>query len=192
MRSLRLHKESPSQTAGPYVHIGLMPILQGITGPNRNDLGTGPLSVGSGERILVSGRVLDGSGTPVSDAIVEVWQADSDGEFRNGWGRSACDGIGRFEFDTVKPGQVADSYGKWMAPHLTIWIVARGINIGLHTRVYFEDEVEANSTDPVLNGITDAMRRKTLMAARSLANGRTVYVLDIRLQGDEETVFFDI
>src|SRR5687768_4103950 len=101
MRYLPLHKESPSQTAGPYVHIGLMPILQGITGTNRNDLGIGPLSVGSGERILVSGRVLDGSGTPVSDAILEVWQADSDGEFRNGWGRSACDGTGRFEFDTV-------------------------------------------------------------------------------------------
>ncbi len=185
-------KESPSQTSGPYVHIGLTPSLQEIARLNVKDLGSGPLSVGPGERIVVTGRVLDGSGAPVSDAIVEVWQADSDGEYRNGWGRAACDGSGAFRFDTVKPGRFSDPDGKPMAPHLTLWIAARGINVGLHTRLYFEDEAEANGSDPVLNHVTDVRRRKTLLAVRSKAEGRAVYTLDIRLQGEDESVFFDI
>ena len=185
-------KESPSQTAGPYVHIGMTPSLESITGPNVKDLGSGPITAGTGPRIAVTGRIFDGSGAPVSDAVVELWQADADGNHAAAWGRVATDGTGGFSFDTVKPGRVPGPDGKPMAPHLTLWIVARGINIGLHTRLYFDDEAAANAADFVLNKILDPRRRKTLIAAKSERDGRSVYALDIRLQGEDETVFFDI
>jgi len=179
-------KESPSQTAGPYVHIGMTPSLEGITGPNRPDLGSGAVPAGSGPRIRVEGRIFDGGGAPLSDAVVELWQADADGTHRAAFGRCACDGDGRFAFDTVKPGRVGA-----MAPHLTLWIVARGINVGLHTRLYFGDEAEANAADPVLLRVPP-YRRETLIAALSPDGGVPYYKLEIRLQGDGETVFFDI
>lgn len=185
-------KESPSQTAGPYVHIGLTPSLEGITGPNVKDLGSGPVPAGSGPRIILGGHILDGSGAPVSDAVVELWQADAEGNHNSAWGRVATDATGAYSFDTVKPGRVAGPDGRPMAPHVTLWIVARGINIGVHTRLYFGDEAEANATDFVLNRIMDPRRRRTLVAAKSEVDGRPVYTLDIRLQGEDETVFFDI
>jgi protocatechuate 3,4-dioxygenase, alpha subunit len=184
-------KETPSQTAGPYVHIGLTPSLEAITGPNVRDLGAGPVP-GNGPRITITGRIFDGSSAPVVDAVVELWQADADGNHSNAWGRVACDGTGTFSFDTIKPGRVAGPDGKPMAPHITLWIVARGINVGLHTRLYFDDEADANATDFVLNRIMDPRRRRTLIAARSETQHRATYTLDIRLQGDDETVFFDI
>jgi protocatechuate 3,4-dioxygenase, alpha subunit len=183
-------KETPSQTAGPYVHIGMTPSLEGIAGPNVTDLGSGPVP-GTGPRITIAGRIFDGSAAPVADAVVELWQADADGNHTAAWGRTACDGAGAFRFDTVKPGRVAGPDGKPMAPHVSLWIVARGINIGLQTRVYFGDEAEANGADYVLNRIMDPRRRQTLIAARSMAEGGVTYALDIRLQGDGETVFFD-
>ncbi|MBU1307209.1 MAG: protocatechuate 3,4-dioxygenase subunit alpha [Alphaproteobacteria bacterium] len=184
-------KETPSQTAGPYVHIGMTPSLEGITGPNVRDLGAGPVP-GNGPRITATGCITDGSGAPVIDAVVELWQADADGNHTAAWARIACDGTGRFSFDTVKPGRVAGPDGKLMAPHLTLWIVARGINVGLHTRLYFGDEAEANQSDFVLNRVMDPRRRQTLIATPSVADGKPVYTLDIRLQGEGETVFFDI
>jgi protocatechuate 3,4-dioxygenase alpha subunit len=184
-------KETPSQTAGPYVHIGLTPTLEAITGPNVRDLGAGPVP-GNGPRITITGRIFDGSAAPVIDAVVELWQADADGQHADAWGRVACDSTGAFSFDTTKPGRVAGPDGKPMAPHVTLWIVARGINVGLHTRLYFDDEADANATDFVLNRIMDPRRRSTLIATRSEAEGRATYTLDIRLQGDDETVFFDI
>lgn len=191
-------RESPSQTAGPYVHIGLTPSLEGITGPNVQDLGAGGIgAAASGARIIVTGRIFDGSGACVSDAVVELWQADPDGNYGaagfGGWGRQATDGEGTWRFETVKPGAVPGPDGKPMAPHLTLWIVARGVNIGLHTRLYFADEAEANAADYALNRIMDPRRRQTLIATRADdAPGAPVYTLDIRLQGDGETVFFDI
>lgn len=184
-------KETPSQTAGPYVHIGMTPSLEGTTGPNVKDLGSGPVP-GTGARITIAGRIFDGSAAPVVDVVVEIWQADADGNHSAAWGRVACDSSGGFRFETVKPGRVAGPDGKPMAPHVTIWIVARGINVGLHTRIYFDDEAEANSTDFVLNRIMDARRRSTLIASRTEVDGRSVYSVDIRLQGNDETVFFDI
>ena len=184
-------RETPSQTAGPYVHIGLTPSLESITGPNVRDLGAGPVP-GDGPRITITGRIFDGSAAPVIDAVVELWQADADGNHTNAWARVACDSTGAFSFDTIKPGRVAGPDGKPMAPHVTLWIVARGINVGLHTRVYFDDEADANAADLVLNRIMDPRRRRTLIATRCEAEGRTTYTLDIRLQGDSETVFFDI
>ena len=165
--------------------------LEAITGPNVKDLGGGPVP-GAGPRITLSGRIFDGSAAPVSDAVVELWQADANGDHTAAWARVACDGAGTFVFDTVKPGRVAAPDGTLMAPHVTLWIVARGINVGLHTRLYFDDEADANGTDFILNKIMDPRRRKTLIAAKSQSGGKTTYTLDIRLQGDSETVFFDI
>ena len=184
-------RESPSQTAGPYVHIGLKPSLEGITGPNVPDIGAGPIEAGAGPRIAVGGTILDGSGAPVGDAVLELWQADTDGTYRNGWGRTATDGQGAFTFDTVKPGRVMGPDGRPMAPHVSLWIVARGINVGLQTRIYFEDETEANASDFILARIIDARRRRTLIATRSKPNGGVTYHLIIRIKGEDENVFFD-
>ncbi len=198
-------KESPSQTAGPYVHIGMTPNFCGITGVVDADPGVSMLTPDSrGERITITGRVFDGAGAPVTDAVLELWQADSDGSFVapmspnsnsvpafTGWGRQPTRADGSFTFDTIKPGRVEGPDGALMAPHVSLWIVARGINIGLQTRLYFADEAEANRTDFVLNKIMDPRRRETLIA-RKEEGAVPRYVLDIHLQGDKETVFFDI
>ena len=196
-------KESPSQTAGPYVHIGCTPNFTGIEGIFDTDLGSAMVSDQTrGERITISGYIYDGLGEPLRDALVEIWQADTDG-FHNspaetrgsadpnftGWGRCPTDmDTGIYRFETVKPGRVPFSDGRLQAPHITFWVVARGINIGLHTRMYFGDEKAANDEDPVLARIELKVRIPTLIAL-PVDDG---YRFDIRLQGDDETVFFDI
>lgn len=206
-QSLEYLKETPSQTAGPYVHIGLAPgaagfqiydqeLGQDIAGPNAK-----------GERIRVEGLVIDGTGSPVKDVLLEVWQANADGIYLHpehaghdtveagfrGWGRVITNfETGEWAFDTIKPGGLMGRNGQMMAPHINLWIVARGINVGLNTRLYFDDEAEANAADPVINVVEWEKRRKTLIAKRSERDGQTVYRFDIRLQGDDETVFFDI
>ncbi|MBK8082461.1 MAG: protocatechuate 3,4-dioxygenase subunit alpha [Devosia sp.] len=198
-------KETPSQTAGPYVHIGMTPNFCGITGVIDADPGASMLTPDTkGERITITGRVFDGSGAPVGDAVLEIWQADADGAYAapmgpnsnsrpafTGWGRQPAGSDGTFVFETIKPGRVAGPDGRPMAPHVSVWIVARGINIGLQTRIYFADEAEANAGDHVLNKIMDPRRRETLVAHRQ-EGAVPRYVLDIHLQGDRETVFFDI
>ena len=192
-------KETPSQTAGPYVHIGLAPGAAGFD-IYREELGhdiTGPNA--AGERIRVEGLVIDGTGAPVKDVLLEAWQANAAGVYAHpesageveqdfrGWGSVITDfATGEWGFDTVKPGATLGRNGQMQAPHINLWIVARGINVGLNTRLYFEDE--DNSSDPVLNSIEWEHRRATLVAKRT---GNT-YRFDIRLQGDGETVFFDI
>lgn len=204
-QSLNYLKESASQTAGPYVHIGLAPGAAGfdiyrqelggdIAGPNAN-----------GERIRVEGLVVDGMGAPIKDVLLEVWQANVEGQYAHpegggpvedgfrGWGRVITDfDTGEWAFDTVKPGPTPGRDGRTQAPHLNLWFVARGINIGLNTRMYFSDEAEANAKDPVLNLIEWENRRATLIAERDTDGGAPVYRFVIRLQGDAETVFFDI
>jgi protocatechuate 3,4-dioxygenase alpha subunit len=200
--------ETPSQTAGPYVHIGLIPGQAGFD-IFENQLGAtlvGPET--KGERIRIEGRIFDGTGAPVRDALVEIWQADSFGRFNHpadrqdgprdegfrGWGRTGTDfATGVWSFDTIKPGRTAGRHGhRRMAPHISLWIVARGLNIGLSTRLYFEDEAEANAEDPVLRIVEQPERRRTLIARREERDGRPAYILDIHLQGEHETVFFDI
>jgi len=195
-------RETPSQTGGPYVHIGLTPNDADIHGVFDADLGADMLTPDTkGTRITVTGRVIDGGGAPVTDAVVEIWQADADGSYAGapspnsnatpaftGFGRKPTDNSGTFRFETIKPGPVTSADGKLMAPHITVWITARGINIGLQTRLYFADEAEANAADPVLARVPD-YRRATLIAR---AEGEGRYVLDIHLQGETETVFFDI
>lgn len=201
-QSLEYVKETASQTAGPYVHIGLAPGAAGfhifdqelghdIAGPNA-----------AGDRITIKGRVIDGTGAPVKDVLLETWQANAAGIYAHaedprsaevedgfrGWGRVITNfETGEFTFDTIKPGSVPGRNGATQAPHISIWIVARGINVGLNTRMYFDDE--DNSADPVINLIEQQHRRETLLAKRQ-SDG--TYLFEIYLQGDKETVFFDV
>lgn len=204
MQKLDYLKETPSQTAGPFVHIGLAPGAAGfdiyehelgfdIAGPNAK-----------GERIRIEGLVIDGTGNPIKDVMLEAWQANSQGHYAHpeggpvedgfrGWGRVITDfETGEWAFETIKPGAVQEPDGRMMAPHISLWLVARGINIGLNTRLYFEDEAEANAADPVLNLIEWETRRPTLIAKRTEGKGVPVYRFDIHIQGEDETVFFDI
>ncbi|MFD1981149.1 protocatechuate 3,4-dioxygenase subunit alpha [Mesorhizobium newzealandense] len=195
-------RESPSQTAGPYVHIGLTPNFCGIGGVYPTDLGAAMVNDKTrGERIGLRIRVLDGTGTPLKDALIEIWQADADGLYNSpaelrgaadpnffGWGRCPTDmDTGLCTFETIKPGRVPSRDGRLMAPHITLWIVARGINLGLHTRLYFSDEEKANAEDPILARIEHRIRVPTLIAERT----GDIYVFDVHLQGEKETVFFD-
>lgn len=203
LQTLNRLKETPSQTAGPYVHIGCVPNFCEIGGIYPEDLGKTMVNDKTkGERITVRGRVIDGAGAPLRDALIEIWQADAAGLYNSpsemrgaadpnftGWGRCPTDmQTGEFVFETIKPGRVPFRDGRLMAPHITFWIVARGINIGLQTRMYFGDEGKANEEDPILQRIEHRVRVPTLMAR---AEGNT-YHFDIHLQGENETVFFDI
>jgi len=200
-------KESASQTAGPYVHIGLAPHAAGFDIFENNFSHVLATAETKGERITIEGRVIDGSGTPVRDVLVELWQANAAGKYNHpadrqrkpvdptfrGWGRACSDfESGIFTFDTIKPGIVEGRGGRSMAPHVNLWIVARGINIGLNTRMYFSDETAANAADPVLNLIEWEVRRNTLIGQREERSGKRIYRFDIHLQGPQETVFFDV
>lgn len=205
------YPETASQTGGPYVHIGLAPKQAGFD-IFENNFGHVLVAPDTrGERIAIEGRVFDGSGSLVRDVLVEIWQANADGKYAHpgdrqdlpadptfrGWGRAGADfETGVFRFETIKPGRVAGLGGALQAPHVCLVLFARGINSGLHTRLYFDDEAEANRRDPVLTGIEWEVRRSTLVASRGERDGSVVYSLDIRLQdtpdGGRETVFFDI
>ncbi len=207
-----LLRETASQTAGPYVHIGLAPQAAGFDIFENNFGSVLTTEQTKGERIRIEGRVFDGIGTVLKDVLIESWQANAEGKYAHpadhqpgkeidpsfrGWGRSCTDfETGVYTFDTIKPGSVngrASGKGsRFMAPHINLWIVARGINLGLNTRLYFSDEAEANAKDAVLNVIEWEARRATLIAKREQSGGKVVYRFDIRLQGEGETVFFDI
>jgi protocatechuate 3,4-dioxygenase alpha subunit len=208
---LLVRRETASQTAGPYVHIGLAPEAAGFD-IFENNFGNVLVDAKTkGERIRIEGRVFDGIGTVLKDVLIEIWQANAAGRnahpadrqpgkavdphFR-GWGRSCTDfESGVYAFETIKPGRVEGRNGRLMAPHISAWVVARGINLGLNTRIYFSDEAAANAEDPVLNVIEWEQRRATLVAERldrKADGGAAVYRFDIRLQGEGETVFFDV
>lgn len=208
---IRQFTETPSQTGGPYVHIGLAPQQAGFD-IFENNFGHQLVQPETqGERIRLEGTVYDGTGTPIRDVLIESWQANAFGKYAHpadtqakpldkafrGWGRTGADfDTGLYTFHTIKPGKVTGAQGREQAPHICLILFARGINIGLHTRVYFEDEVEANAADPVLNGIEWEVRRQTLIARREMRGGDVVYRFDIRIQdtpdGGKETVFFDV
>jgi protocatechuate 3,4-dioxygenase, alpha subunit len=182
---------SASQTVGPYFSIGLSPLY-------RSELaGAGA----SGERIRLRGRVFDGDGAPVPDAVLEIWQADAAGRYGHpedageppldpqflGFGRVATGAGGEFEFGTIRPGRVPGPGGRPQAPHLLVNVFMRGILKHAVTRVYLDGDA-ANAGDPVLLCVPES-RRATLLA-RPDAEG--VYRWDIRMQGEQETVFFAI
>jgi protocatechuate 3,4-dioxygenase alpha subunit len=164
---------TPSQTVGPFFAIGLSDRKLDQIVP-----------AGTADAIRVEGRVLDGAGEPVADAMVEIWQTDAAGEYRGdfGWGRSGTDDEGRFAFLTVKPGSAAGQ-----APHLAVLVFARGLLKPVLTRMYFPDEAESNARDTVLESVP-AEARSTLVAATD----GDVLRFDVRLQGDDQTAFFDL
>jgi protocatechuate 3,4-dioxygenase alpha subunit len=193
------HRQTPSQTVGPYFSMRL-------SGEGENVL-TAPETVG--ERIRIEGRVLDGDRKHIEDALVELWQADAAGRYHhpaddradvpldeafNGFGRCASDfQTGAYSFLTIKPGPVPHPDGGLQAPHISVTIQARGMLNPTFTRLYFADEAAANATDPVLQSVPDA-RRSTLIAERVEGTESSVptYRFDIRYQGNDETVFFDV
>ena len=190
--------ETPSQTGGPYVHIGCIPTFAGVEGIYPQDLGLSPIEDGAaGEMITITGSVFDGTGWAMRDAMMESWQADAKGRYPgqdgadpkvSGFCRFAADkDSGEFTLRTIKPGPVTNRDGSVMAPHISLWIVARGINIGLNTRIYFEDE--DNSADPLLARIEQRPRVDTLIAKKT---GDGTYRFDVNIQGPQETVFLDL
>jgi protocatechuate 3,4-dioxygenase alpha subunit len=191
-------ERTPSQTVGPYLHIGL---TQGHYGA-REIFGSTLAEPGmAGTRIRVEGRILDGEGNIVPDAVVEIWQADPAGRYAHpadgrplasnsfrGFGRCPTDKDGGFAFDTVKPGSVPGPGGSTQAPHINVGVFSRGLLKRLFTRIYFAGE-PANAADPVL-ALVPADRRDTLIAKPDAAKPG-LFRFDIRLQGGNETVFFD-
>ncbi len=174
---------TPSQTIGPFFAIGL-------------PWDDGPYVVREGTEgaIWIRGVVLDGEGTPVPDSMVETWQADPGGRFDRpgdgfrGFGRGCADPDGRYAILTVKPGMVPAADGSPQAPHIDVSVFARGLLKRVVTRIYFADEEAANAADPVLSHVTDPDARTTLIA-QATDDG---YRFDIRLQGERETVFFEL
>jgi len=187
---------TPSQTVGPFLAIGL-------PWPD------GPFVVPAGApgAVVISGHVLDGAGAPVPDALVETWQADPDSRFDHpddprgaarptvagfrGFGRSATDAGGSYRICTLRPGPLPCPGGGSEAPHLDVSVFARGLLDRVVTRIYFPDEAQANAADPVLAAIADPARRSTLVAVAD-PDQPGAFRFDIHLQGDRETVFFDV
>ncbi|WP_342247237.1 protocatechuate 3,4-dioxygenase subunit alpha [Pseudomonas sp. OTU5201] len=198
---IELLPETPSQTAGPYVHIGLA--LDAAGNPTRDQEIWSQMAKADapGQHILLLGNVYDGNGHLVRDSFLEFWQANHEGVYDsafdlekpfNCFGRTATTfDAGEWTLHTVKPGVVKNAAGVPMAPHINVSLFARGINIHLQTRLYFDDESAANAADPVLNLIEQPQRRETLVARRCEVDGKLAYRFDIRIQGEGETVFFD-
>jgi len=200
-----LLRETASQTAGPYVHIGLALEVAGLP-PRDSEIGPEIATPDAdGEPIEIVGTVLDGNGETVEDILVEAWQADADGAYQTdyradrafrGFGRSAPaeNDAGEWSLQTIKPGHAAHPNGQPMAPHINLMLFARGINIQLHTRLYFDDENESNAACPFLNRVPPT-RRDTLIATREDSgddkSAIARYRFVIHLQGPRETVFFD-
>jgi len=180
-----------SQTVGPFFTIGFDRLNKAeLAGPGI-----------SGERVTIAGRVVDGDGKAVPDAVIEIWQANSHGKYAHpedqqtkpvepgfqGYGRIGVDENGRFMFTTVKPGAVPGPGGKRQAPHIAVSVFARGLLLRLVTRIYFPED-SGNAGDYVLN-LVETARRGTLIARRTAA--KDTFEWNVILQGAEETVFFD-
>jgi protocatechuate 3,4-dioxygenase alpha subunit len=200
---------TPSQTVGPFFAYGLTPHSRCDWKPNDGYDWKDTFSANlitpdaSGERIRLEGRIIDGDGVGIGDAMIEIWQADAQGRYANprdnrslpnaafkGFGRSATDKSGAYAFDTIKPGPVPGPNGKAQAPHILVAVFSRGMLRQVYTRLYFDGDA-ALADDPIL-ALVPKDRRNTLIAKRTARNGQPVYTLDIHMQGDQETVFFDI
>jgi protocatechuate 3,4-dioxygenase, alpha subunit len=188
-------KQTPSQTVGPFYAIGL----------TRRPMNVVASEATQGQRIRIEGQVFDGDGAAIPDVMLEIWQANSSGRYNHpddkqekpldpsftGWGRSGTDEKCFYNFETIKPGPVPGNGESVQAPHVGFVIFARGMLLHAYTRMYFADE-PANASDPVLNSIKNKKRRQTLIASPGMESGKTVYRFDIWLQGENETVFFDM
>jgi protocatechuate 3,4-dioxygenase, alpha subunit len=200
---------TPSQTVGRFFAYGVAPNGRCQWDPNgsyswKETIGDNLITPDtSGQKIRIEGRITDGDGAPINDAMLEIWQADAQGRYAHprddrarpnakfkGFGRSATDKDGNYSFDTVKPGAVAGPGGQPQAPHIVFCIFSRGMLRQIYTRLYFSDEA-ANAGDPILT-LVPADRRGTLVAHKSMRGELPIYRFDIRVQGENETVFFDI
>ena len=200
---------TPSQTVGPFFAYGLAPHSRCDWQPSKiydwkETVGANLITPdATGQKVRIEGRVTDGDGKPINDAMIEIWQADGQGRYAHargekprpnskftGFGRSATDKGGEFSFDTIKPGSVPGPGGARQAPHIVVCIFSRGMLRQVYTRLYFSDEV-GNEGDPIL-ALVPADRRGTLIAHKQPGSGSAVYRFDIRVQGENETVFFDI
>jgi protocatechuate 3,4-dioxygenase alpha subunit len=192
-----MSNQTPSQTVGPYFHIGLI-----RSGDNMNMMVNDETR---GQRILVRGNVFDGDGEPIPDAMLEVWQADAEGIYGHpadprhadadpafdGFGRAPTDDSGEYFIKTIKPGSIEQGGQAAIAPHINFRVFARGMLIHAYTRMYFPNEKE-NEGDPALKMIGDADRQQTLIATHEAGEDLPTYHFDVVLQGDKETVFFDL
>lgn len=192
---------TPSQTIGPFAAPALTPNEAGKKQYDWKQLvGNNTVTPDTdGTRIRIEGRLVDGAGKPLDGVLLETWQADGQGRYAHprdgratnssfkGFGRVETDLDGRFTVDTIKPGQVPGPNGAMQAPHIVVALHLRGILSHLYTRIYFSDETAANAADPVLK-LVPAERRDTLIAKREGA----AYRIEFQIQGDRETVFFDI
>jgi len=190
-----MSKQTPSQTVGPFYAIGL----------TRQPMNLMTTDLTQGERIRIEGQVFDGDGVAIPDVMVEIWQANAYGRYNHpddkqekpldatftGWGRSGTDDNCFYSFETVKPGPVPGNEDSVQAPHINVVIFARGMLVHAYTRIYFDDEA-SNASDPLLQSVKNEARRKTLIAMRGERDGKVVYRFDMRLQGENETVFFDM
>jgi protocatechuate 3,4-dioxygenase, alpha subunit len=185
------HVPTPSATVGPYLHLGLTEKYS-VTQIAPPDV--------KGERVQLRCRLFDAENVPLNDAMIELWQADGDGRYKNaadpasnvsfsGFGRAATNEHGFCDFETIRPGGVPASDGRVQAPHISIAAYARGILLQLYTRIYFAGD-PANEQDPVLALVPES-RRKTLLA-RPDSSRRNGWQFDIHLRGENETVFFDV
>ncbi len=188
------HVPTPSQTVGPYLHIGLT---------NRHSVTRIASPEVAGERVRLKCRVLDVDNAPVNDAMIEIWQADAEGRYNHpdapqapvpdspfqGFGRAATDQAGSCEFETIRPGRAHGPGNTMQAPHLNVAVYARGILLQLYTRIYFAGD-PANDGDAVLS-LVPADRRETLIAHPDPQQSGS-WLFDIHLSGDQETVFFDV
>jgi protocatechuate 3,4-dioxygenase, alpha subunit len=185
-------RPTPSQTLGPFFHDALLD-------EDRSEL----VTPDHPEALRIEGTVYDGAGEPVSDAMVEIWQANEAGRYNDprdaredlpldegfsGFGRSGTDAGGTFSFVTVKPGRVPLPNGGMQAPHIMVSVFARGLLERVVTRIYFPDEQEANANDPVLSSVEDLGLRRTLVAHEEGDALR----FDIHLQGENQTAFFEL
>lgn len=184
---------TPSQTVGPYFSMRLAQECENVL-TTRED------------RIIIEGRVTDGDGNHIEDAFLEIWQAGPSGRYNHpddtrdelnlepgftGFGRAKSDfETGEFRFETLKPGLVPDPEGDFQAPHISLIIQGRGMLNAVFTRIYFSDEVEANDDDLVLRRVPES-RRQTLIAELEEGSNPPTYRFDIRMHGEDETVFFD-
>ncbi len=190
--SYKILDETPFQTAGPFLHIGCMPNKIKINNLYKNDLGKVPFkNKNEIEMITVEGSVFDGNGIALDDVMLETWQCDENGQFfgDNGFARFIPDKLTKkFRLFTVKPGQVENLDEKNQSPHICLSISSRGLNMTLNTRIYFEGDDLIN--DPILSMIKNNKGNIDSLVAKKIQ--KNIYVFNVFLQGNKETVFFDI
>ena len=190
--SNKILDETPFQTAGPFLHIGCMPNKIKINNLYKNDLGEVPFkNKNEIEMITVEGSVFDGNGIALDDVMLETWQCDENGQFfeDNGFARFIPDKLTKkFKLFTVKPGQVENLDKKNQSPHICLSISSRGLNMTLNTRIYFEGDDLIN--DPILSMIKNSKGNIDSLVAKKIK--KNIYIFNVFLQGNKETVFFDI